>query len=557
MPLYTDWRLDVLARSGPSAQHAWAAGGDAELAAAAIEHTVRTGETELLGRLLEQESRNDQRSLLQPHLGTLAALEESPWRSAALALAAFGSDRSPQPLLRALRDLAVPAPATSTMMALGLAWRLADRGWWRDAARFDALAVRTLRSGDLPPERAARLRPPVEGVHAFIAWSASGDAGSADALERSLAEAIAGDGLDRTHALPLTALGRIQAARGCWQQAVACLARAVHLTPEGAAEASATAKAMLALARYRIGDWHGAAIESASARRIAERTTSPTLAAVAAALAALERALVGDVAGAQREADRAREALLRRHSVIAEAILLHARIMQLIGQRDWWALHSLVHVEQQAGALLLYTTHEWAALDAFARHHAGDIGGLRRTLAAWSEQPGASDSAYHQVHRALLADHDGDARGALAAADRARASLSLDDDPLGRAWTLWAIGGIAARHRDGEDGRRDLTHATAVLERLGADGFAEYTATLLQRSERMPPAETLEALGALTPQQRRVAELVAEGWTSAEIAERLFLSKRTIDFHVANVVERLALANRREIKRVIDAARQL
>jgi DNA-binding NarL/FixJ family response regulator len=52
----------------------------------------------------------------------------------------------------------------------------------------------------------------------------------------------------------------------------------------------------------------------------------------------------------------------------------------------------------------------------------------------------------------------------------------------------------------------------------------------------------------LTPQQRVVAGLILEGKTNQEIAERLVLSRGTVNSHVSNILQRLNLATRRDVK---------
>ena len=56
----------------------------------------------------------------------------------------------------------------------------------------------------------------------------------------------------------------------------------------------------------------------------------------------------------------------------------------------------------------------------------------------------------------------------------------------------------------------------------------------------------------LTGREAEVLLLIAEGLSSAEIAESLFLSKRTVDFHLANAYKRLQVANRIQAIRVAE-----
>ncbi|MEU8523847.1 helix-turn-helix transcriptional regulator [Streptomyces sp. NPDC048577] len=62
------------------------------------------------------------------------------------------------------------------------------------------------------------------------------------------------------------------------------------------------------------------------------------------------------------------------------------------------------------------------------------------------------------------------------------------------------------------------------------------------------------AAGGLTPQQQRVAVLVAAGATNREIADRLSLSPRTVDHHLRDVFARLGVRSRVELSGVLNRA---
>ena len=53
--------------------------------------------------------------------------------------------------------------------------------------------------------------------------------------------------------------------------------------------------------------------------------------------------------------------------------------------------------------------------------------------------------------------------------------------------------------------------------------------------------------GELTPSQRRVAELVATGRSNLEVAQALFLSRKTVERHVSDVLRKLDARNRTEL----------
>lgn len=112
---------------------------------------------------------------------------------------------------------------------------------------------------------------------------------------------------------------------------------------------------------------------------------------------------------------------------------------------------------------------------------------------------------------------------------------------LDLAATLASLG----RHREA---RREIEAALAAFEELGASGEAARAEAMLVRlrgARPAVPAGTADGpLGALSRRELEVLALVAEGLTNREIAERLVLSEHTVNRHVANILQKLALPSR-------------
>jgi DNA-binding CsgD family transcriptional regulator len=110
------------------------------------------------------------------------------------------------------------------------------------------------------------------------------------------------------------------------------------------------------------------------------------------------------------------------------------------------------------------------------------------------------------------------------------------------------------RRQDGRevDARAQLKIAYDLLSRIGAEAFAERARReLLAAGEsiRRPAAERRDVL---TPQEAQIARLAAEGRTNPEIGAQLFISPRTVEYHLRKVFDKLGIASRRELSKALS-----
>ncbi|MER5741372.1 helix-turn-helix transcriptional regulator [Streptomyces sp. NPDC002262] len=117
-----------------------------------------------------------------------------------------------------------------------------------------------------------------------------------------------------------------------------------------------------------------------------------------------------------------------------------------------------------------------------------------------------------------------------------------------RARTLFAYGTWLRRRRRPGEARGPLRDALVTFERAAAEGWARQARAELRATGAAGgrPAEPA-ALAGLTPQQQRIARLVADGATNQEVAARLSLSPRTVDHHLRGVYARLQIRSRVEL----------
>jgi DNA-binding CsgD family transcriptional regulator len=95
--------------------------------------------------------------------------------------------------------------------------------------------------------------------------------------------------------------------------------------------------------------------------------------------------------------------------------------------------------------------------------------------------------------------------------------------------------------------REQLRAAFEAFSDLGAAPWAELARLELQATGEMVRRRDASALDALTPQELRIAMVLAEGRTTREAAAQLFLSPKTIEYHLRNAYRKLSISSRHEL----------
>jgi DNA-binding CsgD family transcriptional regulator len=142
-------------------------------------------------------------------------------------------------------------------------------------------------------------------------------------------------------------------------------------------------------------------------------------------------------------------------------------------------------------------------------------------------------------------------RGLIARDDAARGQLEAAGtwfrrarDPFEEARTQLLLGEHLRRARRAQDARRVLRAAAAAFERMGADPWTARALAELRATGAVAPEPPAGSLSILTPQERRVAAAVATGASNRQVAAELFLSHRTVAYHLASVYRKLGVSNR-------------
>ena len=144
--------------------------------------------------------------------------------------------------------------------------------------------------------------------------------------------------------------------------------------------------------------------------------------------------------------------------------------------------------------------------------------------------------------RGLLMAAQGDLHAAIEALEASQTRYSTIADPFGRGRTLLALGSIQRRALRRRAARQSLEASLEAFEGLGAKLWADTARTELARIGGRHAAGD-----ELTPGERQVAALVAEGRTNREVAAALVLTERTIEGHLSSIYAKLQVRSRAEL----------
>ncbi len=145
--------------------------------------------------------------------------------------------------------------------------------------------------------------------------------------------------------------------------------------------------------------------------------------------------------------------------------------------------------------------------------------------------------------------------------DQLRASIELlAESParLERARSLIALGTALRGRGHRIDAREPLAEGRELAHRCGAYRTMARAAKELRAAGARPRRIARTGIDALTPSERRVAELVADGYSNAELAQELFVSVKTVEAHLSRVYSKLgfsgAAARRRRLREALNGA---
>jgi DNA-binding CsgD family transcriptional regulator len=376
-------------------------------------------------------------------------------------------------------------------------------------------------------------------------------------LETSLAALEKTDALGPEHAFALGVLGTIQSARSDLADATSTFAQVLALAG-GQFDVLAHARAELALIGLRQGLWDEAARHASVADQLARRHRLTEQIPAAVAAGALVPAAKGELPTALARIDEAETLAEVRPTVLAGAIILHARLCIAIGLNDWALLQRLLDEADASGSVRHFRPEEWFALRLLAAWHLGQRALSDELHADWAATLDVRADPYYHAFESVLHSRDGRHADEVRSIRRALELLGPAQDPLGRTWVRIVAGTAISKYGGASaapEGLAVYKEARAELARIGASIFVARCDSIIATTSRLlEDAAASNPITVLSEQQQRVARLVSHGYTSNEIAPMLGVSKKTVDFHVGNILARLGVTNRREIRRIIVEA---
>jgi len=307
----------------------------------------------------------------------------------------------------------------------------------------------------------------------------------------------------------------------------------------------------LGMARQWIGDFAGTEVLVAEEESVAAATGSP----IAPYTLLRLRALQGREAEASTAITSAVEHAVAEKQGMAAAYAHWAAAILYNGLARYPEAASAA---RQATADTVYPTPSmWAwpeLIEAAAR--GGDAGLARWALERLAEttQPCGGDVALGIEARSRALLSDGAAAEPLYREAIDRLSRTQVRPDLARAHLVY--GEWLRREGRRVDARGQLRTAHDMLDAIGMEAFAERARRELIATGEKVRKRGVEARDQLTPQEEQIARLARDGRTNPQIGAQLFLSTRTVEWHLRKVFTKLGIGSRHELRAALASLGQ-
>jgi DNA-binding CsgD family transcriptional regulator len=515
--------LEIAARLSSSAK----ARSDRLLRAAEL--AADLGQPDLLERLLRLADVEETDQLTRARIGWCREISRPP----------MVNDPAKIP---GLIDLAAQAQAAGARdLACNLLWRAAQHSWWSNAGS-------DVRSGILAAASRLELSETDPRMVAISAY--------AEPLQRGrdvyvkLQELSGKKGGDPAVA---RILGSAANVIGAFDLGVSFLAASsAALREQGRLGDLARVLFAQAWAEMEIGDWMGAMAEAEESVRFAEETGGTVWVAAATIVKAKLAGMRGDLEQSEAYAAQADRLALSIGASFLLAMLQIARGISAIGAgRHWEAYEHLRRIFSPADPAFNSGLQFFGLADFVeAAVYSGNAEAARDVIDDMERISGSVPVPWVETMlfygKALLADHE-DAEGFFLKGLGPAAKRW----PFLRGRLLLGYGGWLRRQRRSVNARAPLREARDIFDALGASPWSDRAREELRASgeasrRRMEPIWEM-----LTAQELHIAQLASEGLSNKEIGARLYLSHRTVGYHLHRIFSKTGITSRSGLGRIL------
>jgi DNA-binding CsgD family transcriptional regulator len=304
-----------------------------------------------------------------------------------------------------------------------------------------------------------------------------------------------------------------------------------------------------AWAAIQTGEWPAAAAAAHEAAGLARDTTQPQYGLTGELVGALATALRGterDIGSVLAEPERALLAM-KGGPLLATAHVAWGAAAIGEGRHEDAFQHLWPVFDETDSAFHRFM--RWPALLDLAEAAAGSGQTSRLTDVIVELEATSMHSEPPILHLNLAC-----ARPLLAAEDQAEplftAALAQDlaGYPFLRARTLFSLGRWLRRRRRSAESRSPLRESVALFDALGASAWSRRARQELRATGEKVGRRAPDLRDRLTAQELQIAQLAAEGLSNRQIAERLFLSPRTIGGHLYRIFPKLEITARAQLR---------
>ncbi|MGI5144026.1 AAA family ATPase [Streptomyces sp. CA-106110] len=313
----------------------------------------------------------------------------------------------------------------------------------------------------------------------------------------------------------------------------------------------------LCLDDYHVGMWDEAQQLADEGSRLCDDYGYTFFSWYYQAIRAMVAAARGDQETCQTAVDRITRWATPRKVHGALHYAQHAATVAALGSGDFSSAYQHATAISPAGQLASHAPHAlWVMMDLVeAAIRTGRQEEAVRHVRAMQDADVAALSPRlalaTQASAALCTPEDAEA---VRLFEKALDIPGADRWPFDLARVQLSLGERLRRMRATEKSRKPLGVALATFERLGARPWADRAGKELRAAGANTRHARQERTHTLTPQEMEIARLAASGLTNKQIAERLFLSHRTIGAHLYQIFPKLGITSRAMLRDALDSA---